>query len=363
MRLLNRISYIYPISSTYSFNIVAANHIKYLKYKYIADNENIEIEEIDWYQLSNIDWNEKRSILIHPFLYQFSSYESFIQNSRNFAKLLATKQKIGGFDVADSTKISKIAVDLVNKIDLMMVPSNFAKDAYIKSGVTIPVEVLPHGIPDEFLNDDPIGTNNDDIAILQKLKEKGNILVLYFLTHSSHRKGADLVKEVMKRVQSKFGKVHLVVKGRNLPYFSGIETTYINSWLDNNDLRLLYDVCDICISPSRGGGFELNALEAISRGVVTLTTGEGCFTDLMDYFIGINVGRYVCPLPGNSIHVGVGPECDINDFERKLEDVIVRLDYWKKIFRDRSKEVREKFTWRESARILDQYLKNHGFIE
>lgn len=361
---IKRISYIYPLNSTHSFNIVATNHIKYLRHKYIVDNDNIDIEEVDWSQLSNINWNEKRSVLIHPFLYPFASYESFMQNSRNFAKLLATKHKIGGFDVADSTKISKIAADLINKIDLIMVPSNSTKDAYINSGVIIPIEVLHHGVPDEFLGDYPIYSDNVDITKLRKLKEKGNILILYFLAHSSHRKGADLVKEVMKRIQNKFNNVYLVVKSEDIDYFSKLSKVIcLESWMSNDNLRLLYDTCDICLSPSRGGGFEMNALEAISRGVPTLVTNGGCFLDLIDYYIPIELSdKATQPLPGNVIHTGLGYECDVDDFERKLEDVIRNLDKHKEIFKGRSEDIRKKYTWRNSAKILDQHLKNHGFI-
>lgn len=361
---IKRISYIYPLNSANSFNIVSANHVKYLRHKHISENDNIEIDEVDWTQLQNLDWKEKRNVLIHPFLYQFASYESFMQNSRNFARLLATKHKIGGFDVADSDRISKIAVDLINKIDLIMVPSNFAKDVYIKSGVTIPVEILPHGIEDEFLTDAHIRTDNIEIAKLRKLKEGGNVLILYFLVHSGHRKGADLVKEVMKRVQKKFKNVYLVVKGKDKDYFSDIRSIYIESWMNDNDLISLYDTCDICLSPSRGGGFEMNALEAASRGLPTLVANGGCFLDLIDYFIPVNVSSSTTrPLPGNSIHIGLGHDIDVNDFEVKLVDSINRLDYWKDRVHGNIKEIREKYTWREVARILDVHLKNHGFIE
>ena len=359
-----RISYIYPLHNKDSFHIVASNHIKYLRYKYSDENRYIEIEEIDWSQLYNINWNEKRNVLVHPFLYPFVSTEHFKENSRNFAKLLSRKNKIGGFDVADSSRISRLAVELVNRTDLMMVPSNFAKDAYIKSGVTIPVEILPHGISDEFLNDNYIYTDNANIKELRKRKENGDILILYFLIHSDYRKGADLVKNIMKNIQNKFENVCLVVKGRNNPHFSDIRTINVSSWMNNNDLRLLYDTCDICLSPSRGGGFELNALEAVSRGVPTLVTNGCCFLDLIDYFIPINLNnKIIQSLPGNLIHVGYGCEIDINDFETKLIDVINRLDYWKKHFKENSIDIRKKYSWRDTANILDDHLKNHGFID
>ncbi len=359
-----RISYIYPLDTTNSFHIVANNHIKYLKNEHISNDRHIKIEEIDWSQLSNIEWNEKRSVLLHPFLYPFASVDSFIQNSKNFARLLAMKNKIGGFDVADSDRISQPSVDLINKIDLIMVPSNFAKDVYIKSGVTIPVEVLPHGISDKFSSNNIVNTDNDKIKRLRKMRRDGNILILYFLLHSPHRKGADLVKRVMKRVQKKYPNVCLIVRSKRCDYFSDIRSVCIDSWLSDNDLIALYDSCDICLSPSRGGGFELNALEAASRGLPTLVPNGGCFIDLINYFIPVDlIDKASQPLPGNTVHTGIGCEVDMDNFENKLSDTISRLDYWKECFNTNSKEIREKYSWENTAKMLDKYLMDYRFIE
>jgi glycosyltransferase involved in cell wall biosynthesis len=366
-----RVSYIYPLYSSDSFHIVASNHVKHLRRWHTVENEHVEIEEVDWSQIGCINWNEKRSVLLHPFLYPFASSESFAKNSRNFARLLGMKNKIGGFDVADSSRISRLAVDLVNKIDLMIVPSNFSKNAYVNSGVTIPIEVLPHGVPDDFLRDDRadidrINTDNINILGLKRAKKYGNILVLYFLIHSEHRKGADIVAEVMRRVQKKYSNVLLVVKSGNdtKRTFSNVNHVGITGWLDDKELKMLYDCCDLCLSPSRGGGFELNALEAISRGVPTLVTNGGCFTDLINYFIPINLSsKIVQPLPGNTVHIGYGYEVDINDLEAKITDTIVRLEYWENRFKNNSREIREKYSWENISKTLDDHLKNYGFIE
>jgi glycosyltransferase involved in cell wall biosynthesis len=281
------------------------------------------------------------------------------------------KSKIGGLDVADSSRISNLAVNLVNRIDLMLVPSNFSKDAYINSGVTTPVEVLPHGISDDFLKDDRvdidnINTKNINILGLKRAKKYGNILILYFLVHSEYRKGADIVAEVMRRIQKKYPNILLVVKsGQDTKrIFNNVNHIGITGWLDDKELKILYDCCDICISPSRGGGFELNALEAISRGIPTLVTNGGCFTDLINYFIPVSLNdKVIQPLPGNTVHIGYGYEVDINDLEEKIIDTISRLEYWENRFKNNSREIREKYSWRNVSKMLDGYLRSYGFIE
>jgi glycosyltransferase involved in cell wall biosynthesis len=105
-------------------------------------------------------------------------------------------------------------------------------------------------------------------------------------------------------------------------------------------------------------------LEAVSRGIPTLVPNGGCFTDLMDYFIPVDLSdKAVQSLPGNTIHTGYGCQIAMDDFEDKLADIIDRLDYWKKRSNNVTKEIREKYSWRNTAKMLDEYLRNHGFIE
>jgi hypothetical protein len=287
-----RLVYVYPMGRKQSFNLVAKHQIKFFNEKYLADkgltfDKYVEIQELDWSEVSGetsdvCNWKEKRNVLLHPFLYPFTSKESFLNNARNFARLLVTKNKIGGFDVADSDKVSDIAVELLNKIDLIMVPSTFSRDAFINSDVRPEiVQVLPHGLDDYFLTDDvdvdseneSIGTENVDnedidnknnsnvekvektFNKLRELREKGKILILYFSIHSGYRKGADLVEEVMKRVEKKLteskdidgnkNEVCLVIRSKSLKYFENMgnkdNVILVDEWLNNKDLVKLYD--------------------------------------------------------------------------------------------------------------------------
>ncbi len=393
----NNISYIHQIYSRSSFNIVSSNHIKYLRMakddlvttgSILTDSsKDIEIQEIDWSMLENIALENNVNVLLHPILHLSGSPGQFSQNSGIFSRLLDIKHKIGGFDVADSDKMSSFSVEIFNKLDLIMVPSNWSREAYVNSGVKSPVEVLPHGISDKFSDNNTVTmsdkiteaineitedvnettkTINKNTTKIKELKEHGNILILYFMLHSSYRKGADLVTEVMKRIQSKSKNVYLVFKSpgvlaRECPGVNGIG---LRDWINEDDLRSLYDSCDICICPSRGGGFELNALEASSRGIPTLVPNGGCFLDYIDYLIPVDLSNKKIKLfDGNPIHVGNGFEVDIDDFEEKLTDTINNLEKYKSQFRRNSKGIRDKLSWRSTAKTLEEYLRKYEFID
>jgi glycosyltransferase involved in cell wall biosynthesis len=413
-----RLVYVYPMGKKQSFNLVAKHQIKFFNEKYLADkgltfNKYVEIQELDWSEVSGetsdvCNWKEKRNVLLHPFLYPFTSKESFLNNARNFARLLVTKNKIGGFDVSDSDRVSDIAVELVNKVDLIMVPSTFSRDAFINSGIRPEiVQVLPHGLDDYFLmddvdinvdieNEDNENIDNEDIDNkgnndvekvkktlnkLRELREKGKILILYFVLHSGYRKGADLVEEVMKRVEKRLqneenkdvdgnkNEVCLVIRSKSLKYFENMDNKdnviLVDEWLGSKDLVKLYDLCDICLVPSRGGGWEMNAMESTSRGLVTLVPNAGCFLDMKDYLLMVDIDKdkIVKPLPGNAIHIGNGYEIDMNDFENKLLHVINNFHEYKDKFEDNMYDVREKYSWRNVVIQLDDILSRYGFYE
>jgi glycosyltransferase involved in cell wall biosynthesis len=409
-----RLMYIYPMGKKQSFNLVAKHQIKFFNQKYLVDkgmtfDKYVEIQELDWSEVSGemsdvCNWKEKRNVLLHPFLYPFTSKESFLDNARNFARLLVAKNKIGGFDVADSDKISDIAVELINKIDLIFTPSTFSSNAYVNSGVRPEiVQILPHGLDDYFLVSDNGNNvenenvedvdneyiNNEDIDNkdnsniektfnkLKELREKGKILILYFVLHSGYRKGADLVEKVIKRLEKRLEEdgnkkeVCLVVRSKSLKYFENDNVdnkknvVLVDDWLSNKDLVKLYDLCDICLVPSRGGGWEMNAMEAVSRGLITLAPNAGCFLDMENYLMMVNIDKdkIIKPLPQNPIHIGNGYEIDMNDFEGKLLNVVNNLDKYKEIFESRSFEVREKYSWRVIVNQLDDILSKYGFYE
>jgi len=183
--------------------------------------------------------------------------------------------RIAMCEVADTTRISINDARRLNdpRIDCIFLPSSFAKNAYITSGVRNRVEVVPHGVCDLYKREpSEIKTKLERLKKLRK-KYEGMIKFLYFCLHSQYRKGAEYVKSALTRLKHDFDFV-LLLKSRgnplgNVPFRMEI----IDEFLDEEDLIYLYDTCDILLSPHRGGSFELNPLEAMARGLITIITG------------------------------------------------------------------------------------------
>ena len=109
----------------------------------------------------------------------------------------------------------------------------------------------------------------------------------------------------------------------------------------------------------------MNAMEATARGLVTLAPNAGCFLDMKDYLIMVDVDKdkIVKPLPGNAIHIGNGYEVNMDDFENKLLNVIDNFHEYKDKFEDNMYDVREKYSWRNVVIQLDDILSKYGFYE
>ena len=363
MKHPNKLYYIYPIHQKGAFNNIARQHIKYLR-KYA------QIEEIDFSILDSICWYTKKRVLVHPVMYPFAfvEVEDFPRRRRSYERLKKVAERMCGFDVADTDQISKTAVSVLNDFDLIIVPSNWCKKVFKNSGVETSVEVVPHGLPEEFLHDSDEITSQT-VYDLKELKEKRNaVFILYFLIHSGFRKGADLVADVWKRIRDEYENVYLIVKQADIidPYTGLLDserTIFIREWMTFEQLRELYDVCDILLCPSRGGGFELNALEALARGLITIVPEAGSFLDIKKYCLTVEIEKWVPVFPDNPIHCGLGFQASVDDMYEKLKMALDNLESFKYDFRKQRKKIQKMFSYENVVRNLADILKKHNFLD
>jgi len=360
---MREIYYFYPKFNKGSFHFIAEQHINQLK------NYSI-VQDLDLYILDVMQYPNRKSMLLHPVFYPICGPPT--KPKKNWKQILLkirkTADHLGGIDTADSDRISQQAVYITNKFDLIIVPSTFARNVYRNSGVTAPLEILPHGLPKEFQENSRKIESDKVKPLLEFKKQNKAIYILFFLMHSGYRKGADLLAQAVKPLLEEYENLYLIVKRMYLidPYMKELrhpKTIEVSDFFTWSELRELYDVADIIVVPSRGGGFELNALEGIARGLPTLVPDAGCFKDYIDYTIPVKVKRSVRVLPGNPIHVGYGWEVDVEDLKTQLVKTIENLDKLKRKFNFYAKKIRTKYSWEKIGIKLHQILVKHDFYK
>jgi len=343
--------YVYPTHHAVSFTLVAKEHIKQLRKKFTVH----EVEELTFLDIQPYS---SPFVMIHPLIYVCSrDYTKFAWRRTQYRKVI-------GVEVADSDRLSDEAIGYTNLCDAIIVPSTWSRDAYVRSGCVAPVHVVPHGLKECFLRPkrDPI---KPEFNFLKKLKEdKGYIYALYFLWHSGRRKGAHLVYRIINEVQKARENVVLVLKASSLSVdasfaFDKEKTVLITGWLDDEELVDLYDLCDIYLLFSLGGGFELNGLEALSRGEIVLGAEEGSWRDYLPDEFTLPVARRVKVFENNPFHIGMGPEIDIQKAIDKILNIVDNIDKWKERASKVSAEIRKKWTWDNAGEklinVVEQY--------
>ncbi|RLE83899.1 MAG: hypothetical protein DRJ67_11445 [Thermoprotei archaeon] len=359
------IIYCYPIWHTVSFTLIAKKHIEQLK-RYTRVYEWDELSLPDIYPV------KPYTLFVHPLfgatwrwcqmikLGEPSLDRAVAQLSKRFDKY----EKAIGIDVADSDRMSDLAVRLTEVYDEVIVPSNFARESYVRSGVKVKVNVVPHGLDREWYDSPPVPLeriNNQALRVLWQLKHMtGKKLLLFWMWHSPERKGWPEVLIFYEHLKRERDDVALVVKTGG-PLDIDVERAkrlgIINvfGWLTEEEKMFLYDLCDLTLLFSRGGGFEMNGLESLARGTPVIGHRMGAWKDYMPSWLLIREGLKVRVFVDNHIHVGYGYTVDVDDALDKACEILDNLDEYK----ERSKEyadthLKRQFTWENVGKMLWQ---------
>jgi glycosyltransferase involved in cell wall biosynthesis len=120
----------------------------------------------------------------------------------------------------------------------------------------------------------------------------------------------------------------------------------VYGWLSDYEKMALYDLADVTLVFSRGGGFEHNALESLARGVPVVTSNRGSWTDYVPQFLQVKAGERVRVFEGNVIHVGYGYRVDVESALDKINDILDNYeDYKAKVREWRDKVLVNEFRW------------------
>jgi glycosyltransferase involved in cell wall biosynthesis len=341
---------------TVSFTIVAKKHIEYIKKLNLA-----RVYEMDELSFPSFYPSTKYDVVLHPHIYIWHRvmqrhYKTVDENlSHMIPKYIEDFKnqfnKLIGIDVCDSDKMSDYAVELINYADKVVVPSNFCVEVYKSSVVKKPVFRVPHGVDHDWYltpniwETSPVKKINPVLIdlYLYKTRKKKRFL-LFWLWHSDMRKGYPEVKELYSRIVNDRKDVVLVLKTMlpNSPAFQDIMhlgVVQVYGWLNDYEKMALYDLSDITLMFSRGGGFEVNSLESLARGVPVITSNKGSWTDYVPQFLQVKVGEKVKVFEGNAIHVGYGYKVDVEDALNKVHDILDNYEEYKARTEEWSKKV------------------------
>lgn len=343
--------YVYPIRHRVSFTIIAKEHVKQLRKYYTV----YEIEEKAF--LSIVPYSQP-NVCVHPYLY------ALLSEFDVYSRLKARYSTVFGFEVADSDRISPIAINAVNQADVLIVPSEWSRQAYLRSGTKIPVHVVPHGLRKEFYRKKrlPVHPTLQEL-FLMKMK-RNPVLIFFFIWHSSFRKGLDLVYKIMKRLQKERDNVVLVLNAvypgdKLVSELAKLKTVLLVGWYNLPDFVDLMDICDIYLLTSRGGGFEMLGLEALARGEIVVAPDKGPWTEYLPKESLVKTARFVTVLPNNPIHIGKGPEIDVEKAVDKLCEIIDNLSEWKEKYAKYSIYIRKNYSWDAIGIKLNQVISKY----
>lgn len=345
MMRASSIWYVMPFFKQVSFTYIGEKHYLELK-KYFR------IELVDETAFPFVQVFSRPLVLVHPYFYPLQRWEYRI------ARIQRIIHGLIGIDVADSDHISREAVRLSQYATAFIVPSNFARNSYIRSGIKKPVHVVPHGVNEEWLTHErKIPRTFTELA---KLKHRRNLkLLLSFIVHSFYRKGGDILLEIYKRLVNERNDVLLVLKtAKGVGYFletieyKGGEIEYhmdgkvYEGWLTEEQMMELFDICDLYLLTSRGGGFEHPPLLGIARGLPCIGA-KGCsWDDYMTDWMLVSSKKSDIVLKGNPIHDGYGVEMIIDKAVDRIHQILDNLEEYKAKTKEYALTyVRDNFTW------------------
>lgn len=349
--------YVCPRFKHLSWTAIGEKHVRELT-KYMR------IEWIEEVALPTIMLISRPLVIMHPYFYPFQKFEWSLKRK------VSQMDALIGIDVADSDRISDYAVKLTEYATALIVPSNFAKQSYLRSGVKIPIHVLPHGVDPEWVHAEK--RNPQRFTYLAELKRKRKLKLIHaWVLHSPWRKGLDILLRFYARLLEEYNNVLLVLKSAwGVGYFletieripkpadvgdtdqtfyqmaHRLEGRVDKGWLTEEEKMELFDLVDLYVLTARGGGFEHPPLECLARGTPVIGPKGGSWEDYLPDWALVPSHIDGQPLPGNPIHVGNGVEMDIEKAVDKAVDILENEDDYKARVKEHVEQViLKQFIW------------------
>jgi len=364
------VAYAYPMWHTVSFTLVARQHIRWLRELGLA-----RVVEVDELVLPGFEPAHRYALVMHPAFFlthrvlqtRVSLFQGFKEEYWEWWK--SKFEQLIGIDVCDSDAYTELAVSLANHLDKLIVPSRLCVDVARKSWIKAKVYRVQHGVEPEwyalpsYWDIRPASRINPSLleAYLYKLRG-GKRYLLFWLWHSPDRKGFPELVEFYKKLRRERDDALLLMwtPFPNTEWFQAVMqlgAVNVYGWTKRSETMAIFDMADVTLNFSRGGGFELTCLESLARGVPCVASDWGSWTDYVPPYLRVKRGRRVRPLPGNALHGGWGYAVDVDSAVDRVCDILDNLDDYKaRVLEWREKVLKPEYRWDVVAEKLAEVV-------
>lgn len=181
----------------------------------------------------------------------------------------------------------------------------------------------------------PNGIDLEQFFVEHKVKTSTDVVRIGMIVRKESWKGSEQGLRVLKKIKQKYGeKVDIVLFGEKIEALKQ-NTFEFSLWPTGDDLRTLYNSCEIFLFPSCKEGFGLPPFEAIACGCAVVTTKVGAVVEYLDDGV-------------SAMLVDVD---DSIDMENKLKLLIDDSDL-RRVLSDKGKVLVKSLKWENAAKKM-----------
>ncbi len=268
-----------------------------------------------------------------------------------------------GFTMLEVDGFPEDWVRQANRMDEVWVPSAFNREGFRRCGVKCPIHIVPLGFDSHYFHPGIAGYPNPDgefvfLSVFEWGERKcPEILLRAFNSEFSADEPVRLLCKVINRDPSVSLKA--AIRRLGLRDSGGKISFLFNQEFPRYQLGTLYRSAECFVSPSRGEGWNMPLMEAMACGLPAIATDWGAHQEFLNERI-----AYPLRLQGTIPAVAKCPyykgyswaDPDPEHLRELLRKVYEDRDEARRRGAAAAEEMAERWTWDNTARILDERL-------